>query len=389
MPPSRPPGRSTPSRPPHPATRRRHGRWAWAALASLAGLWWALRSAPPAWIDDVWAHRYLPPLSHATAALADALPWSLTLLGAVALLAGVVALALAGPGGSRSARLAWAAVPLLALGPAFELAWGLGYRRTPLETRLGLPTAAPTADAAWGALDHLLAVAIASAPSDERRVALDAPWSTAAVAAGSACVASADAHASGRTAALRLPSGVRRLPAGFLLQGGFVGVQLPWWREPHVDGGLPPAAALATALHEFAHAAGWAREAETDALAVLAGLACPDPEVRFAAALHGLLRVRSELGRAVHEDEGWRAVLAARWATLPPAAGAAWAATSAAIARHRSAPVERVATAAYDTYLRSQGVTAGMADYDRAGVVLVAALAGCAADRSAPWCAPP
>jgi hypothetical protein len=148
-------------------------------------------------------------------------------------------------------------------------------------------------------------------------------------------------------------------------------------------------AALSTGLHELAHAAGWAREAETDALAMLAGLACADPDVRFAAALHGLLLVRSELGRVAHADPAWREALAARWATLPPAAGAAWAASRAATERYRSATVERAAGAVYDTYLRSQGVEAGLADYGRAGVLLVNALRACDAGAAAPWCAQP
>lgn len=355
-------------------------------LVLLLASWLALRALPPAWVDEVWAARWLPPASAATAAWIDALPWSLTALAAVGWLGLVVALAIAGPGGTRAARLTWAAVALLALGPGFELAWGMGYRRTPLEGLLRLPPTPPTAADAWGALERLAAVVDASAPRDTTRVELGAAWPPAAFAAASACVAQADALTTGRPEPLRLPAGVRRLPAGLLLQGGFSGFQAPWWREPHLDGGLPPMAALAVALHEFTHAAGWAREAETDALAVLAGLACDHPDVRFAAAAHALLLVRSELGRVAADEAAWRERLADTWATLPLAAHATWSATSAAIARHRSAPITRAATVAYDAYLRGQGVTAGVADYGRAGVLVVAALARCEDDGTPPWC---
>jgi hypothetical protein len=388
--------------PPRPAASERRtdrggsatprARWLpWVALAALAATWWALRLLPVGWIDGPWAVGLLPPLSAATAAWIDATPVSLTLVGAAAWLIVVVSVA-ARRTLARRSRLAWVLVLVASLGPTFELAWGLGYRRTPLEARLGLGVEAPTAATTWAALEGLLAVAIASAPPSSETVALGAAWQDDAFAAAAPCVAAADAFVLRRDAPLRLPGRMRALPAGVLLSGGFAGFQAPWWREPHLDGGLPPVAAMSTALHELGHAAGWAREAETDALATLAGLACGHPDVRFAAALHALLLVRAELGRVEHDDPAWRARLDAAWATLPAAAGDAWAASRAALVRHRSATVERAAEVVYDGYLRVQGVEAGIADYGRAGVLLVNALAAC--DRSspaapAPWCAQP
>lgn len=386
---------------PHPAVREprpdrgrgatpRARRLPWVTLGVLVAAWAALRVMPTGWIDGRWAGGLLPPLSAATAAWIDASPVSLTLVGAIAWL--VVVVAVAGRRTlDRTSRLAWVLVLVAALGPAFELAWGLGYRRTPLEARLGLGAEAPTAEPTWAVLDGLLRLAVASAPPSSEAVALDAAWRDDTFAAAAACVAAADAFVLERADPLRLPGRVRTLPAGLLLSGGFAGFQAPWWREPHLDGGLPPVAATSTALHELAHAAGWAREAETDALATLAGLACADPDVRFAAALHALLLVRAELGRVAHDDPAWRARLDAAWATLPAVAGDAWAASRAAIARHRSATVERAASAVYDGYLRAQGVEAGIADYGRAGVLLVNALAACdgvtAPQAAPPWCA--
>jgi len=375
-----------------PRTRRASrptpgSRWLpWALLAALAAAWGALRLLPAGWIDGPWAGGVLPPLSAATAAWIDASPVSLTLVGAIAWLV-VVALVATRRSLGRTARLGWVLVLVAALGPTFELAWGLGYRRTPLEARLALGAEAPKAEPTWAVLDRLIEVAIASAPPSSDAIALGAAWRDDAFAAAAACVAAADAFVLRRNEPLRLPGRVRSLPAGLLLSGGFAGFQSPWWREPHLDGGLPPVAATSVALHELAHAAGWAREAETDALATLAGIACADPEVRFAAALHALLLVRGELGRVAHDDPAWRARLDAAWATLPAVAGDAWAASRAAFQLHRSATVERAAVAVYDGYLRAQGVEAGFADYGRAGVLLVNALAACADGASAPWCA--
>ena len=386
-------------RTPQPATRPPRGRPAlrpapgvrwrpWAVVAGLVAAWGALRAPPAGWIDGPWAAGLLPPLSAATAAWIDASPISLTLIGAGAWLLVVVVVATR-RGLDRTSRLAWGLALVVALGPTFELAWGLGYRRSPLEARLALGAAAPTAEPTWAVLDRLVTVAAASAPPSREAVALGTRWSPEAFAAAATCVAAADAFVMGRDAPLRLPGRIRELPAGLLLSGGFAGFQAPWWREPHLDGGLPPVAATSTALHELAHAAGWAREAETDALATLAGLACADPEVRFAAALHALLLVRAELGRVAHDDPAWRARLDATWATLPAVAGDAWAASRAALVRHRSATVERAAGAVYDGYLRAQGVEAGIADYGRAGVLLVNALGACddATTPPTPWCA--
>ena len=135
------------------------------------------------------------------------------------------------------------------------------------------------------------------------------------------------------------------------------------------------------------HTAGWAGEAETDALSVLAGIACDDPDVRFASALHGLLLVRAELLRLPHAEPAWREALDVRWSTLPRVANEAWAASSAALARHRSAAIERTVGATYDAYLRASGIEGGIADYGRAGVLLLAALEGCDQRPDAPWCA--
>jgi hypothetical protein len=363
----------------------RPARVASLALALVAGVWALLRALPTPWIEAHWLPSWLPPASRATATAIDAVPVSLTVLSAVALVAVLGGWAWRWRG--RRHRLLWVAAALLTLGPAFELAWGMAYRRIPLETRLALPAEAPDATAAWAALDRLAAIAAAAAPGDLARLAGDAPWWDEALANGSACVAATDAYVSERSEPLRLPRTVRRLPAGTLLRGGFSGVQSPWWREPHVDGGLPPAAALATGLHEVAHAAGWAGEAETDTVAILAGLACADPDVRFASAVHALPLVRAELLRMHHADPDWRQGLDARWARLPQAVRSAWSAASAAAARHRSAPLQRVATATYGVYLRAHGVAGGMADYGRAGVLVVAALDRCEVDAAAPWCA--
>src|SRR5690606_28706821 len=78
---------------------------------------------------------------------------------------------------------------------------------------------------------------------------------------------------------------VKTVPPGALLTVGFSGVVSPWLLEPHVDPAFPPAALTVVALHELAHTAGFAREAEAEAVALLAGLGCDDPAAAYAAAV--------------------------------------------------------------------------------------------------------
>jgi len=153
-----------------------------------------------------------------------------------------------------------------------------------------------------------------------------------------------------------------------------------------VDAGLPPAARLATATHELTHAAGWAREADTDALAVLAGIACDHVWVRYANALAGVSAVRTALLPLAPTGSDARAHLERVVATLPEAAQLDRAALSAAVARWYRPGVARGVTQVYDAYLRSQGIEAGVADYDASGALIAAALAACDQERSRPWC---
>lgn len=382
-----PSARARPPLPPAHDGPARRGRVApWLALVLASAAWLGLRAVPTSWIEDRWLRGWLPWAAEVSATAIDAVPVSLTLLSAALVAAGVGVGLWSGRRRRRRHRWVWVAAALLTLGPAFEWAWGMGYRRVPLEVRLGLPPGAPGEAALWAVFDRLAAIAHADAPDDLDRLARGAPWWRGALAAGSACVAEVDAYVGERSAPLRLPTTVRRLPAGTLLRGGFGGVQAPWWREPHVDGGLPPASALATGLHELAHAAGWAGEAETDAIATLAGLGCDDQDVRFATALHGLQLVRAELRRLPPPSTEVQDELAARWASLPAAATLAWAAAADAIGAHRLAPLQRAAEATYGAYLRAHGIEGGMADYGRAAVLLVAALERCSDTAGAPWC---
>ena len=356
------------------AGRRPRFPWYATILATLA-VAAALQFAPwpRPWIDTVYMDGVQPLVRRATAPVVDALRGSVS--AAVALL--VVALSTASLVGGRRARAVAArslgVLVALAAG-TFPLTFGLGYHATDLAKHLGLPQGPPSAAAAAWAEAYAL-----EALHDAGRAAANPDWAdTDPVRAASRCVASYAAGLrsgdgpvtgasvpSGADTAVRLPGRVKTVPPGTLLRFGFAGFVSPWLLEPHVDAGLPPTAALAVGLHELAHVAGFAPEADAEAVGLLAGLTCDDARVRYAAAV----RLASALAAAMPADR--RADYLAAW---PDRAREEADAAARAAARWRSPGLAAGAARAYDAYLRSQGSREGMRDYDRGTVLVVHAL---------------
>lgn len=359
--------------------------WAWLIVVGLAvAVNLLLAVAPAAWIESVWMARLWPAWTAITVRLQAALPVPLTPLLLITLaLLGWWLVERRGRGRYVAALLMWLAVVALTFLPA----WGAAYRRAPLAETLRLaPGGADRADL-LAALEHLVVVVRAAAPEQplaRPAVAVDRDAFATGVAAAAACVQRTDEAITGRH--VHLPSSVRRLPEGALLRAGYAGITLPWLLEPYVDAGLPPAAYLSVAAHELTHAAGWAREADTDALAVLAGLRCDHDWVRYAAALHAVQIVSTSLQPLLANDAAARARAAAAVADLPDAARADRAALGDAVRRWRNPALSSAVTAVYDGFLRSQGVQAGVADYDAAGALVAAALAACDTATAQPWC---
>lgn len=353
------------------------------ASASLVGLVAWLLVAPATWIEAVWLHDAWPLWAAGTSRLHSATSLPLTVIVVLVGLALTLAMALSRPPHWRRgglALLAWIAL----LGLTFVPAWGASYRRAPLAQTLGLADDAATVPVLLEAFERLAARVHADAPERSLAVSADAASLGVAVAAAARCVTQADAVVSGRVIAL--PTRVTALPAGTLLRAGYGGIALPWLLEPHVDQGLPPAARLAVATHELAHAAGWAREADTDALALLAGIGCDHDWVRYTSVLAAMQAVRSSLLPLVDAGSVERARVDAALAALPAAARDDRAALATAVGRWYRPGFAHGVTTVYDAFLRSQGVETGVADYDASGALVAAALAACGGDTTAPWC---
>ncbi|MFO7544771.1 MAG: DUF3810 family protein [Trueperaceae bacterium] len=358
--------------------RRARSRFPWCStiLATFA-LAAAVQFAPwPArWIDTGFVGGVQPLVRSVTVPLVDALRGSVS-AATVLLAAALLTAALVWGPRARSVAARGLGVLLALAALAFPLAFGLGYRATDVATLLGLPDGPPPAEvvalAETYALDALreASTATTSEPAGDANPFQAASRCVASFAAvvrssnhGTGVGTSNPSYAAG---VVRLPGRVKTVPAGTLLRFGFAGFVSPWLLEPHVDAGLPPTAALAVGLHELAHSAGFAPEADAEAVGLLAGLRCDDARVRYAASL----RLASALAAAMPADR--RANYLANW---PERARDDADASAQAAARWRSPRLAAGAARAYDAYLRSQGSREGMRDYDR-GTVLVVHLLG-------------
>lgn len=358
-------------------------RWlVWTIIGLLVALNVALLSAPQAWVETVWVRAVWPLWPALTSRLHTT---ALSLTSVVLPLMLVTACLTALRRSPRARRVGLAMLACLALlALTFVPAWGATYRRAPLTASLELRGDVATVDTLLRALDVLADQVHRDAPEGGLERVSDEASLNHAVAAAARCVADADEVVSGRR--VSVPQRVATFPAGTLLRAGYAGISLPWLLEPHVDAGLPSAARLATATHELAHAAGWAREADTDALAVLAGIGCDHAWVRYANALAGVFAVRTALLPLAPVGSEARSHLDRVVAGLPEAAQVDRAALSTAVVRWYRRDVARGVTRVYDAYLRSQGVVAGVADYDASGTLIAAALAACDHRRPQPWC---
>ena len=253
--------------------------WVTACVALIAV--WTFFPPPPTWIDRFYTGGFYAAVASVLVPLTGATRLPVTaLLLAVLVLGLALRLVLGERARGWRAPLRWlrrgvvAGVTLYAL---FIMLWGANYARTPLETRLGLST-----EVTPGTLEHIaFAEVLSNVIRHDHAAAAD--WN-ADLAAGQASLARVVEQLEGRT--VTLPRYVKRTLPGFLLfTGQATGLTVPWTLEAYVDGALPYPYALATALHEAAHVAGYGSEAEADFIAAVAGLTSDNASVRYSTAL--------------------------------------------------------------------------------------------------------
>lgn len=325
-------------------------------IGALAGALWAW-PLDPAWVEAVYAERWYPWWQSRVTAASNHLP----VAGADVLL---VALAVV------SARLCWrvltptarghrlraaaqgAAVLALVAALAtlmFQLSWGLNYRRLPLVARLDHePARVDLARVRWLADTAVQEVNRLHAPAHAR------PWA-AAVDLGQ------QIEAPLRTALgiLGLRDDFRggrpkpSLAGRWLMASAVAGFTNPWTLDVVIVPDALPVERPALLLHEWAHLAGLAHEAEAGFVAWLAGMH-GDEQLRYSAWLDVLPRLAAAL-----PDADRRAVMTA----LGSGPLGDLEAIRQRLARVRPA-VREWTWRGYDRFLRANRVASGLRSYD-------------------------
>ena len=147
-------------------------------------------------------------------------------------------------------------------------------------------------------------------------------------------------------------------PRGIFLRFGSAGLYFPWTGQGQVDAGLHPLQKPYVMAHELAHGYGFGDEGTCNFLAFLSASQSADPFIAYAARL-GYWRTLAANYR-LYEPELY---LEFRQ-SLPPGIQADLDAINETMLRYPDFfPYLRYA--AYDAYLRAQGIEEGMLNYDR------------------------
>jgi hypothetical protein len=335
-------------------------RLAFGSGLALFVLAWHLVPWGAAFIEQHYARGLYPRIATLLVPLADGVAFSLSavLLGALALLA-LLWLAWGwqrgGVGKVVRRKLGDALLAALAAYVLFVFLWGANYQRQSVETLLALELSPVSAEEVEGLAEALAALVVALEPEMQRDAA-------SALASLREALQEVVAEVTGVTPPL--PTRVKQLSPGTLIGLGASGFISPWLLEPHVERALPEPFKLAVAAHELAHVAGFAGEADADLIAALAGLQASDPYARYATALKLFSDSLTALSPPVRE-----ALLGA----LPEAARRELTDLRQALTRYQRPWLATLSRLAYDRYLQTQGVEAGVGDYGRTIMLLVQA----------------
>lgn len=231
----------------------------------------------------------------------------------------------------------------------FPVTFGLGYRTTTLEERLHVQHA----PALGMALAEHTTEALLHLSGDDQL-----PWDER-VSRAATCMKQF-LHTSHVFPTWEAPA-PRTVPSGWLLAMGVSGFINPFTHEVHVDTALPHWYAEHVLRHEFAHTAGFSREAEAEAVALVAGLSCNDAGARYT----GYTALAVWLHNAGLIASG----------SLPSGVQLDIAALRTSVERHTNTALERATSAVYSQYLQTQG-TEGTSDYARALSITAQLFAG-------------
>ncbi|MBX2926732.1 MAG: DUF3810 domain-containing protein [Saprospiraceae bacterium] len=241
----------------------------------------------------------------------------------------------------------------------FLFLWGFNYSRVPLETQLGLTAQPLTMEQIREELDYSTRAVIAA----RKRIpgAGNAPLTSAALPNEMELLLRGEVSNQLTSWAYPAPGRVRGrvlYPKGILLRFGTAGIYFPFTGEGHADAGLHPLQLPAVVAHEMAHAYGFGDEGVCNFIAYAACVQSNDPMVAYSAELT-YWRTLAVNYRA-YQPDAYRDIRDG----LPAGIRADLDAINQNILAYPDI-FPRFRDAAYNTYLRAQGIREGMLNYDR------------------------
>ena len=308
-----------------------------------------LARVDPAVVERAYARGLYPAIGQAIGGLTGRVAFSVTEPGAAVL---GVGLGYALAHGWRQPRLWVALVGGAAFGwLVFQSVWGVNYRREPIALAFRLDVR-PSSVAELRALGTELAAAINTT----------AAWSGGddAVAEvlreGPRIFAEADVRYPFLAGSYAPPKPL--IGSELLSWLGLLGFYNPYTAEPNINVRAPAFVIPFVVLHEMAHARGVASEDEASFVGYLLGRDSGDPRFRYSA----LWEAVTYVGAALRGVDPVGAT--AFWDGLSPRVRADTETYGAWREAHAS-PLQALARAVNDTYLRSQGVADGVHSYGR------------------------
>lgn len=333
----------------------------WVAIVAILiiELVWLIIPTPTAWIEAYYTSGLFAVVITPLVAFHQLAPISLTTVIGIAAVPVVIGGLFWGVRRARRSGTPWRNIAwgtfqcftaaFVVLYGWFLLTFGVGYKREPIDARLGLTQADRVTRADLDAtMDDMLAVIAANVENPEDR---DEAGALRSISDAMGDMATQwDGHRP------PLPDDVKRLPGGLLILFGAYGIDSPFLMEPHVDGALPGHAIVNTGAHELAHVAGFSGEADATLAGLLAGLRAEAPYAKYACALAAYASLCAELGPQDQRK---------RFEALPAEALNDLRDEAAVYQRYTRNVTHSVFQPMYHSYLVTQGVTEGIEDYSR------------------------
>ena len=325
--------------------------WRYGVVGSLVFLLAAWLVSPL--VQAAYAQQLYPVMTNLLVPITSLIPFSLSaVLVPVAVVGLLVSLTLMLKSTRRMVWLRRGLIALLLGYGWFVVAWGGNYERESVETLLSLPEQS-IGEAEVLELTHYFAEVVTENVDSSRDV------SRALASVRTSLLRDLNTYGLN---GVRLPPTVKMLPAGTLLTFGYAGVISPFTLEAHVDSGVTDTTKVSVGAHELAHVAGFAGEADTYLVSTLAGLKADDRFARYSIALGMFDRASAQLPSEARQE-----LISA----LPTAAQEDYWAIQDAKRRYYRPALAQPLSGVYDTYLRSQGVSAGVSDYGRVIKLLI------------------